>query len=158
VCMLVLALTGTLTLTLLAALGFLGACGTVVYSVATPALVPALVEPKALPTANSRIELARTTALAAGPALGGALVGWIGAAPAFAFAAVLSAIAVVLLGGLREPAQQRAPRRHPFREIREGLVFVFSHALLRPIFATQFVFNTAFFAIQAVFVPYAVNS
>jgi len=158
VCMLILAVTGMLTLPLLAVLGFIGASGTVVYSVATPAIVPDLVEADALPTANSRIELARTSALAAGPALGGALVGWIGAAPAFGFAATLSAGAVALLASVDEPARKVALRqRHPFREIREGLVFVFSHRLLRPIFLTQFVFNTAFFAIQAVFVPYAIH-
>lgn len=158
VCLLILAVTGTLTLPLLAVLGFLGASGTVVYSVATPALVPDLVNADALPTANSRIELARTSALAAGPALGGALVGWIGAAPAFGFAAALSAIAVMLLASLHEPTRKITRRQqHPFREIREGLVFVFSHRLLRPIFLTQFVFNTAFFAIQAVFVPYAIH-
>jgi MFS family permease len=66
---------GGLSLSLLAVLGFIGACGTVAYSVAAPALVPALVEPDALPIANGRIELARTTAFAAGPTLGGALVG-----------------------------------------------------------------------------------
>jgi MFS family permease len=66
---------GGLNLFLLALLGFVGACGTVAFSVAAPALVPALVEPDPLPVANGRIELARTTAFAAGPALGGALVG-----------------------------------------------------------------------------------
>ena len=34
---------------------------------------------------------------------------------------------------------------------------MFRHPLLRPIFVTQFVFNTAFFVLQAVFVPYAVR-
>ncbi|HEV8586466.1 MAG TPA: MFS transporter, partial [Methylomirabilota bacterium] len=51
---------GLLTLPLLAVLGFLGACGTVAYSVAAPALVPSLVPPAALAVANGRIELART--------------------------------------------------------------------------------------------------
>ncbi|MBV8510120.1 MAG: MFS transporter, partial [Xanthobacteraceae bacterium] len=77
---------GVLTLPLLAGLGFAAVCGTVVYSVAAPALVPSLVPPKLLPGANARIELARTVAFASGPALGGALVGWVGAAPAFGFA------------------------------------------------------------------------
>src|SRR5436190_2011966 len=58
-----------LTLPLLALLGFIGACGTVAYSVASPALVPALVPAGALAAANGRIELARTVAFAGGPAL-----------------------------------------------------------------------------------------
>jgi predicted MFS family arabinose efflux permease len=148
---------GLLTLPLLALLGFVAVCGTVAYSVAAPALVPSLVSPKLLPAANARIELARTVAFASGPALGGVMVGWAGAAPAFGFAAVLSVIAVVLLSGIYEPARAPAPRRHPLQDIREGAVFVMHHPLLRPVFITQFIFNTASFLLLAVFVPYAVR-
>ena len=148
---------GWLTLPLLAFLGFVAVCGTVVYSVAAPALVPSLVGPAMLPAANARLELARTVAFAAGPALGGLLVGWIGASPAFGVAAALSVVAVVLLSGLREPQRAPRPRRHPWQEIREGAGFVFHHPLLRPVFVTQFIFNTAWFVILAVFVPYAVH-
>jgi predicted MFS family arabinose efflux permease len=148
---------GVLTLPLLAGLGFLAVCGTVAYSVAAPALVPALVAPRALPAANARIELARTIAFAAGPAVGGALVGWTGAGPAFALAAALSGAAVVLLAGLDEPARATVPQRQPVAEIREGAAFVFRHPLLRPVFVTQVIFNTAWFVILAVFVPYAVQ-
>ena len=110
-----------------------------------------------LPAANARIELARTVAFASGPALGGVLVGWVGAAPAFGFAAALSVIAVVLLSGIYEPAREPAPRRHPLQEIKEGAAFVLHHPLLRPVFITQFIFNTASFLLLAVFVPYAVR-
>jgi predicted MFS family arabinose efflux permease len=146
-----------LTLPLLALSGFIAVCGTVAYSVAAPALVPSLVSPDLLPAANARIELARTVAFASGPALGGVLVGWIGAAPAFGFAAALSVIAVVLLSGIDEPARVPVPRRHPLQDIGEGMVFVARHPLLRPVFITQFVFGTAWFVIMAVFVPYAVR-
>jgi predicted MFS family arabinose efflux permease len=66
-------------------------------------------------------------------------------------------IAVVLLSGIYEPARAPAPRRHPLQEIREGAVFVLRHPLLRPVFITQFIFNTASFLLLAVFVPYAVR-
>jgi predicted MFS family arabinose efflux permease len=146
-----------LTLPLLALAGFVAVCGTVVYSVAAPALVPSLVQPQLLPAANARIELARTIAFASGPALGGVLVGWAGAAPAFGFAAALSILAVLLLSGIYEPVRAPAPRRHPLQDIREGAVFVLHHPLLRPVFITQFIFNTASFLLLAVFVPYAVR-
>src|SRR5437868_2411994 len=148
---------GLLTLPLLALSGFVAVCGTVAYSVAAPALVPSLVSPQLLPAANARIELARTIAFASGPALGGVLVGWVGAAPAFGFAAALSIVAVVLLAGIYEPARAPAPQRHPLQEIREGAAFVFHHPLLRPVFVTQFIFNTGWFVTLAVFVPYAVR-
>ncbi len=109
--MLLLIWLGAMTLPLLSLLGFIAVCGTVAYSVAAPALVPSLVTSQQLPAANARIELARTVAFASGPALGGVLVGWVGAAPAFGFAAALSVIAVVLLSGIYEPA--RAPCAAP---------------------------------------------
>src|SRR6201994_2043421 len=120
---------GKLTLALLCLLGFIAVCGTVAYSVAAPALVPSLVTPQLLPAANARIELARTIAFASGPALGGVLVGWVGAAPAFSAAAALSVIAVVLLSGIYEPAREPSPQRHLFQEIREGASFVVHHPL-----------------------------
>jgi predicted MFS family arabinose efflux permease len=125
--------------------------------VAAPALVPSLVTANLLPAANARIELARTVAFASGPALGGILVGWVGAAPAFGFAAALSVIAVVLLSGLYEPKRDVPSRRHPLQETKEGAAFVLHHPLLRPVFITQFIFNTASFLLLAVFVPYAVH-
>lgn len=158
VAVLALVVAGALSLPLLAILGFVGACGTVAYSVAAPALVPSLVHPELLPRANGRIELARTTAFAGGPALGGALVGWIGGGPAFGLAAALSAVAVILLVGIIEPPRAKASPQHPLRDLRDGVVFVFEHRLLRPIFVTQFIFNTALFVILAVYVPYAVHT
>jgi predicted MFS family arabinose efflux permease len=157
VAVLALASLGWLSMPLLAALGFLGACGTVAYSVAAPALVPSLVAPGALAVANGRLELARTVAFAGGPAVAGALVGWTGGSLAFGAAAALSMCAVFLLSGLREPMRASAERRDAFREIREGARFVFGHPLLRPIFITQVVFNAAFFTLQAVYVPYAIE-
>jgi predicted MFS family arabinose efflux permease len=154
---LVLIAIGELTLPLLCLLGFIAVCGTVAYSVAAPALVPSLVTPQLLPAANARVELARTIAFASGPALGGVLVGWVGAAPAFGFAAALSVIAVVLLSGIYEPTREAAPRRHPLQDIKEGASFVLHHALLRPVFVTQFIFNTGSFLVLAVFVPFAVR-
>jgi predicted MFS family arabinose efflux permease len=41
--------------------------------------------------------------------------------------------------------------------MRDGAAFVAGHPLLRPIFATQFIFNVALFVIQAMYVPYAVD-
>ena len=152
-----LAATHMLTLPLLALLGFVGACGTVTYSVTTPALVPSLVGAEDYSKANARIELARTIALAGGPALGGALVGWTGVSAAFALASALSLGAILLLSGVSEPPRVKAARRHLFHEIREGADFVFHHELLLPVFLTQFIFNVGFFILYAAFVPHAVK-
>ena len=157
IAILILAAGGHLTLSLFAVLGFLGASGTVAYTVTAPSLVPALVPRESLAAANGRLELTRSAAFIAGPALGGALVGWIGGTPAFAVAAILSVIAVILLAGLDEPSRPTLPPRHPLKDIADGARFVATHRLLSPILVTAIVFNIAFFMLQAVYVPYAVH-
>ena len=156
--MLVAALAGQLSLELLALLGFIGAVGTVGYSVAAPALLPALVPPDALAQANGRLELARSAAFAAGPALAGALVAWAGASAAFVLATLLSASAVALLWRLHEPARTPAAPRHPLLELRDGALLVWQHALLRPILLTAVAWNIAWFVLQAAYVPYAMRA
>lgn len=141
----------------LAVLGFLGAVGTVGFSVAAPALVPALVPREALALANGRLELARSAAFTAGPALAGALVAWAGAPAAFVLAALLSVSAVGLLLRLAEAPRASTARGHPLREVRDGARFVWHSALLRPMLMTGAVFNIAWFVLQAGYVPYAVR-
>jgi len=154
---LLLVATHALSLPSLGMLGFLAATGTVAYGVAAPALVPSLVPRELLPAANGRIELARSVAYSAGPALGGLLVGWIGAGWAYGCAAALSALAVVLLAGVREAPRAVAGQRRFLPELREGTRFVLGDALLRPMLATAVFFNIGFFILQAVYVPYAVH-
>ncbi len=151
------ALSSTLGIGGLAVLGFLGAVGTVGFSVAAPALVPALVPRDALARANGRLELARSAAFTAGPALAGALVAWAGASSAFVLAAVLSVAAVGLLLRLNEAPRPTAPSRHPLREVHDGARFVWQHAFLRPMLMTGAVFNISWFVLQAGYVPYAVR-
>ncbi len=108
-----------LTLEFMGIAGFIAVCGTIAFSVAAPSLIPSLVPPSALPVANARIELARTVAFTAGPAVGGILVGWIGGETAFAVAAALSIMAVGFLAGLNEPPRVIV-KRHVVQDIMEG--------------------------------------
>jgi MFS family permease len=147
---------GALTVQLIGLIGFIAVCGTIAFSVAAPSLIPALVPRAALPVANSRVELARTMAFMAGPAVGGILVGWVGGEAAFAFGAALSIIAVVLLSGLNEPPRQ-VVKRNILHDIAEGAAFVFKSPLLAPIFICQLVYNTSFFLTMAIYAPYAVH-
>ncbi len=149
---------GHLSIMLLAVLGFVGAAGTVGFSVAAPALVPALVPREALGVANSRLELARSAAFAAGPALAGALVAWAGASLAFALATTLSALAVALLLRLHEPPRTPAPPRHPWLDLKDGAGLVWRHPLLRPVLLTAVAWNLAWFVLQAAYVPYAMRA
>ncbi|MEO7640715.1 MAG: MFS transporter [Ramlibacter sp.] len=155
--LLVMVLRGQLSIAGLALLGFAGAVGTVAFSVSAPALVPALVPREAMAQANGRLELARSAAVAGGPALAGSLVAWAGAPAAFVLAAMLSAGAVVLLLRLAEPARTLAPRRHALLEIRDGGRFVWHHQYLRPMVLCGVVWNISWFVLQAAYVPYAVR-
>lgn len=149
---------GLLNLPLLAALGFLGAIGTVCYSVAAPALIPAIVPRAQLGDANRWLELARSAAYAGGPAIGGAIVGWTGAPAAYVLATVLSILAVMFLRSL--PSSQGPGRkgvRNLLHDLREGAAFVATHDLLRPILITAIFFNTAWFVLQAIYVAYAMQ-
>jgi predicted MFS family arabinose efflux permease len=146
---------GLLSVPLLAVLGFLAATGTVAFSVAAPALLPALVPREGLVRANGLLELARSAAFAAGPALGGIVVGWAGASPAFVVAAILSAIAVLCLVRVPEPARVPPPRRHILPDMQEGAGFVWRHRLLRPILLCAVGWNLAWMMLQAAYVPYA---
>ncbi|WP_447981897.1 MFS transporter [Achromobacter kerstersii] len=148
---------GGLSLAWLAALGFLGAVGTVAYNVAAPALVPRLVSARELASANRWLELARSCAFSAGPAAGGALVGWMGAPTAYVLATTLSLLAAVLLAGLPQDAPTSTARRDVLAELRAGAAFVVAHPLLRPVLITAVFFNTAWFVLQAVYVVYAIE-
>lgn len=151
-------LSGQLSLVLLAALGFVGAVGTVGFSVAAPALVPALVPRAQLVQANGRLELARSAAYAAGPALGGALVSWAGASAAFVLATLLSLAAVAALWRVHEPAREPNPPRHPLVDLREGARIVWRDPLLRPMLLAALAWNIAWFVLQAAYVPWAARA
>ena len=145
------------SLVALAVIGFLAAVGTVAFSVAAPSLVPALVPVQALARANGRLELARSMAFAAGPALGGALIAWTGASSAFVLSGVLSLMAVLLLARIAEPARAALAPRHPLLELKDGAHWVWRSDLLRPIVFCSIVWNISWFMLQATYVPYAIR-
>ncbi|WP_089176390.1 MFS transporter [Bosea sp. AS-1] len=149
---------GSLNLTWLALLGALGAVGTVCYSVAAPAFVPSVVPRARLADANRWLELARSVAYAGGPALGGALVGWIGVSTAYGLAAALSILAMLLLAGLPKDEPPPGQRRDLLHDLGEGARFAVGHDLLRPILLTAVFFNLSWFVFQAVYVAYAVQN
>lgn len=145
------------SLVALAVIGFLAAVGTVAFSVAAPSLVPALVPVQTLARANGRLELARSMAFAAGPALGGALIAWTGASSAFVLSGVLSLLAVLLLARIAEPARAALAPRHPLLELKDGAHWVWRSDLLRPIVFCSIVWNISWFMLQATYVPYAIR-
>jgi MFS family permease len=142
---------------ILAILGFIGALGTVGFSVAAPALVPSLVPRAALARANGKLELARSTAFAAGPAVAGVIVSWAGATPTFSVAALLSSAAVLLLLKVYDEQLRSTVQRNIFADLKQGMRFIWGQEFLRPILFTSIAWNIAWFVLQAAYVPYAIR-
>jgi len=141
----------------LAALGFAIATGTVVYSVTAPALVAALVGKAELLHANRKLEIARSIAFTAGPAVGGVLAGWASGAFAFLVAFVLSLVSVWYLTRLPNEPHKEPSVRNLLQELSEGVRFIVHNRYLRPIVMTAFVFNTSWFLLLAIFAYYAIH-
>jgi MFS family permease len=142
---------------MLAILGFIGALGTVGFSVAAPALVPNLVPRASLARANGKLELARSTAFAAGPAIAGAIVAWMGATPTFSIAAVLSSAAVLLLLKVYDAEVRSTVKRNVLADLKQGMQFIWHQEFLRPILFTSIAWNIAWFTLQAAYIPYAIR-
>jgi predicted MFS family arabinose efflux permease len=153
-----LVVTGQVTLPMLTILGFVGSVGTVAYTVAAPSLVSSIVKHAHLSVANGRTELVRSIAFAAGPAIGGAIVGWMGASWAYAFAAGLSILAVAALGRIHEPQGAVHNHRRPIEDMGQGVRFLAAHPLLRPVMLTAIVFNIAWYCLQGIYVAYAITN
>lgn len=155
--LLALIVTGNVSIAALAVIGFMAAVGTVAFSVAAPSLVPALVQVEGLAQANGRLELARSAAFAAGPALAGALIAWTGASAASVLSGMLSVAAVLCLRGIAEPARAAMPARHPLLELQDGAKWVWQSDLLRPMMFCSIAWNIFWFVLQAAYVPYAIH-
>ena len=148
---------GGLSLLTLGMLGALGACGTVAYSVAAPALVPTLVGHGQLTQANRQLELTRSLALAGGPMLAGLAFEHAGPGVALALSCLLSVFAAWQLRQLAPEAERQPSCTRGLRQLSEGIGFVSGHIYLRPIVLTAVVFNTAWFVLQGIYVAYAAD-
>ena len=127
---------GGLTLAQLFIVGFLTGVLTVFFDVAYQSYLPFLVDREALVEGNSKLEVTRSSAQIAGPALGGGLIQVL-TAP---YAVLADAISYVVSGGFlvairrtEHPVEQHADgRRTGMRqELADGLRYVLGHRLLR---------------------------
>ncbi len=92
---------GTLSVPVLLAVVLAVGCLTVVFDIAAGAYVPRLVEPARLGSANGSLTTATAVAYVAGPPLGGALVGAVGAPRAVVLDAVSFLVSAAFLARIR---------------------------------------------------------
>jgi MFS family permease len=131
--------------------------------VAYQSFVPHLVPRTLLTQANARLEQSDAVAQTTGPALAGAIIGWIGAPFAFFVDAASHVAAGTVIAGIpRVPAEPAAAPAKDTRpdwraQVAEGLRWVYRHPLLGPLAVTDhgwFLFSAV---MGTVFVVYAVD-
>lgn len=118
--------------------------------------LPDLVPRRALVLANARVGQSLTVAETSGPALGGALVGIVGAPMTLLISAAGRVVSAVMIGKVRRP--EPAPRPdHPrlWRAIADGLRFTYRHRTLAPLAISTniwFLANSISLTVLALFV------
>jgi MFS family permease len=101
---------------------------------ATQSLLPRLVPRERLTVANARLDQADAVAQTLGPAIGGALVGLLGAPVVIVIDAISYLIDAVLNASVRvEEPRADSGNRNLRREIRDGLSWTYHHHALRPL-------------------------
>jgi predicted MFS family arabinose efflux permease len=144
---------------LLGVAAFAGASGTVIYVLTAVSLLPSLVPGSDLPRANARLELARAVVSLAAPFVAGLLAQLLSPTWGYALAALGAALAVLCVLALpkAEPMHNQTQRPSLLSAITAGARFVVSHDVLRGIGFCAVCWNFAFFALLAVWAPFALG-
>jgi MFS family permease len=129
---------GVLTLTQLILVGLLVGVLTVFFDVAYQSYLPALVSRAHLVEGNAKLTATQETAEIGGPALGGGLTQWFGAANAVLADAASYLVSALCLWRIRaiEPVPERLAEQNLRAQIAEGLRFVFGNRMLTAIVST----------------------
>jgi Na+/melibiose symporter-like transporter len=150
-----------LSIPALCVVGFLASMFGMASQVANQALTPYLVDQDQLIDANSKLTLAEATALTAGPAAAGFLVGRLGGPASLCVAAIGSFFSAATLAVIRpaEPVVERSERERSLRRsVRAGLHFIRGNAILRTLMLINAVDNFFLAWIQAILTVYFLRS
>ena len=130
----VLALTGHLTVPVLAVLVFCAGSASMFFSAAHLSLLPTIVPGPGLASANARLSQTYSATQSLGPLVGGALVRLLSAPVAVLVDALSYAVSALVLTTVRveERRPEPAVERHLRTELREGAAWVYRHATLGP--------------------------
>ncbi|GAA1129843.1 MFS transporter [Kribbella jejuensis] len=153
------ALFGVLTLIQLIVVALLTGFARVFFDVGYQSYLPSVVGKERVLAGNAALETIRASGQVAGPGAGGWLVSAIGAANVVLIQAVTFVVSAVALLAIRAPEEVvRRESRGLWHEIREGLVYVVRHPVLRAIAVTSAVNNFAFAIASAVNLVFLVRT
>jgi MFS family permease len=108
---------------------------TVFFDVSYQSYLPALVDRSNLIEGNTKLEITRSTAQVAGPAIAGFLIQWIGGAKAVAVDALSFFLSALALASIKKPEAEPRPSTASgttgfIPEMREGIEVVFRNPIL----------------------------
>ena len=108
---------------------------TVFFDVSYQSYLPALVDRPNLIEGNTKLEITRSTAQVAGPAVAGFLIQWIGGAKAVAVDALSFLLSAIALASIKKPEPEPKPSTASgtsgfIPEMREGIEVVFRNPIL----------------------------
>jgi MFS family permease len=152
-----------LTIWQLYVVGFVFGVLTVFFDVAYMSYLPSLIARDQLVDGNSKLEISRSGAQLAGPALAGVLIQVLKAPLAIVLDALsfLASGLFILAIRKQEEVPEREPGRSPLHgmrsELSEGLQYVFGHKYLRWIAASTALFNFFGNVMFSIFLVYAVR-
>lgn len=150
---------GWLTFTQLAVVATAVGVLTVFFDVSYQSYLPLLVGHRHIVEGNAKLQASQSVSQAAGPALGGVAIKYLGAADVVAVNGLgyLASATMLLRIAHRETPPARETRRPLRREIAEGLGFVVRHPLLRRLLACTGIGNLTGSAANALTMLYMVR-
>ena len=133
---------------------------TVFFDVANQSYLPEIVAGEQIAEGNGKLQASQQTAAVAGPSLASGLVGLIGGPLTIGVTSVCMALSSLFVSRIRHLESRPARREHAslLTDIREGLVLVLGHVLLRRIVACTGLSNLASSAIFGLIVLYALRT
>ena len=151
-------LLGWLNLPVLFVVAFIIGLGTLVFDVAQLSYLPALVDEDQLASSNAQLEGTRSFAQVAGPGVGGFLIALFTAPIAIAANVLTYAGSAVMLMFVRGRPTEPVEKTTLHKDVSEGVRFVFTHPLLRPLLLAATTAELAFAVVLALQVIYATNT
>ena len=139
----------------LAITAFVIASGVVILILSVFALIPRVLDASALAPANALLEFGRAVVCIAAPIVAARLVARETSVAGFAIAFVGGAVAFLVTRALPREPTATVETVSMRAAIREGAAFVIEQPLLRAIAVCAIAWNSAFFALTAVFAPFA---
>jgi MFS family permease len=139
---------------------FICSAGVVMQVLSVFAMLPRIIDSAMLGKANAVLEFGRASVAIAAPLVVGLLIASGRAELPFALSIAAGLLSLVAVIGLAADAQVSADqsRISLLQSVRDGAAFVSDEPILRAIALCAIFWNSAFFAVTAVFAPYAIKT